>query len=130
MPVVEGSVAEPPSAGTPLGASGPPDHARSRRGPRDALVARTVYGGYRLGALASQLVPGRRVPGLARRLGRLGALGAGDRRAMAALHQRRVRPERSDAEIDVAVPTRRNSSKAPISFQVAMSEANERAATA
>jgi len=62
-----------------------------------------VYGGYRLGALASQLVPGGRVPSLAEHLGKLGARAAGDRRAMAARHQRRVRPELTDAEVDRAV---------------------------
>ena len=48
-------------------------------------------------------MPGGRVPSLAEHLGKLGALAAGDRRAMAARHQRRVRPELTDAEVDRAV---------------------------
>ena len=103
MPVVGPSVAEPRPSGPPSRATASADRDPSGRGWRDLLAGQAVYGGSRLGALASQLVPGGRIPGLAERLGRLGVIAGGDRRAMAARHQRRVRPELTDAEVDRAV---------------------------
>ena len=65
MPVVGPSVAEPRASGAPSRPTASADRDPSGRGWRDQLVGQAVYGGYRLGALASQLVPGRRVPSLA-----------------------------------------------------------------